>query len=251
VSKERDIAILPVNWTGPSLRVSSSLSFDEVDIGQEVTVMGNSDGARVATRLQGEVTGIGPEEIEVSSKFVPGNSGSPIVLDRLGTVIGVASHMRDLSDKTKWTKDSELADIRRFGFRLDGAPEWEQVRLTDLFRQGEAYNKFEDRTYAFSHIAYMLNEESALMTSYREHQSIGYLFDRIDTNFTWARGTNSSSNQELLRRFIKSMLIEVQSDRRETEELLTISFYKRSFNEIQDIRDYVQRNLLRFEQTRL
>ena len=50
VSRQRDIAIVPIEWEGPTLPLSQSLSFDEVSIGQAVTVMGNADGARVASR---------------------------------------------------------------------------------------------------------------------------------------------------------------------------------------------------------
>jgi S1-C subfamily serine protease len=130
LSQKRDIAILPVVWTGEFLKVSASLSFDDVKIGDAITVMGNSDGVGVATRLHGDIDGIGPDQIEISAKFVPGNSGSPIIHNERATVIGVVSHMRDLSKKTKWTEDSEQPDIRRYGFRLDGEMAWERASLS-------------------------------------------------------------------------------------------------------------------------
>ena len=156
ISRKRDIAIVPIEWEGATLPLSQSLSFDEVGIGQAVTVIGNSDGARVGSRLKGKVTGIGPNELQVSAKFVPGNSGSPIVHDELGKVVAIASHLKDFSVKSKWTEDSEQADIRRFGYRLDGEIEWGQIALDDLYSQSELYHRYEDRTKVMGHVSYML-----------------------------------------------------------------------------------------------
>ncbi len=251
ISERRDIAIVPIEWEGPTLPLSQSLSFDEVGIGQAVTVMGNSDGARVASRLKGKVRGLGPNELEVSAKFVPGNSGSPIMHDALGKVIAIASHLKDFSAKTKWTEDSEKADIRRFGYRLDGAIKWGQVALSDLYEQGELYHRYEDRTKVMSRIAYQLQYEDQLMTGYRSHDSLGYLFEYFDRDFQWQRGTNSSHNQRLLKRFIAGMLTELQTDRQSTQETLEIDFYQRRYLSLEDMRDQAAKDFLRFSDSRL
>jgi hypothetical protein len=251
VSRWRDIAIVPIEWEGARLPLSQSLSFDEVGIGQAVTVVGNSDGARVASRLKGKVTGLGPDEIEVSAKFVPGNSGSPIVHDEIGKVIAVASHLKDFSAKTKWTEDSEKADIRRFGYRLDGEIEWGLVSLEDLYRQAEIFHRYEDRTRAMSRIGYMLQYEDKLLTGYRSHESLGYLFEHFDRDFQWQRGTNSSHNQRMLKRFVMTMLSELQTDRQSTQEALKIDFYQRRFASIDGARDQAVKNFIRFRDIRL
>ena len=251
ISRKRDIAIVPIEWDGPKLPLSQSLSFDEVDIGQAVTVIGNSDGARVGSRLKGEVTGVGPDELQVSAKFVPGNSGSPIVHDELGKVVAIASHLKDFSVKSKWTEDSEQADIRRFGYRLDGEIEWGQLELEDLYQQSELYHQYEDRTQVMWHISYMLQYEDKLMTGYGRHDSLGYLFEHFDRDFQWHRGTNSSHNQRMLKRFITSLLMEIQSDRQSTEDALKVDFYRRRYYSIDDARDEAMRALTRFSDSRL
>ncbi len=251
LSKQRDVAIVPIEWDGPVMEVSPSLSFDEVAIGQAVSVMGNSSGARVATRLEGTIRGIGPDELEVSAKFVPGNSGSPIVHDELGAVIGVASHLRDYSKRSKWTEDSELGDIRRFGFRLDGETEWEQFTLEELHRQSEIFHRFEDRTFALWHISYMLEYRSQLMTQYRSHESLGYLFENIDENFDWDRGTGSGNNRQILMRFLTRMATEVYMDLKETEEALDVSFYKMRFNQVSPARKQVLHSVENFKSVRM
>ena len=251
ISRKRDIAIVPIEWEGATLPLSQSLSFDEVDIGQAITVTGNSDGARVGSRLKGEITGIGPDELQVSAKFVPGNSGSPIVHDALGKVVAIASHLKDFSVKSKWTEDSEQADIRRFGYRLDGEIEWGLIALDDLYRQSDLYHRYEDRTKVMVHISYMLQYEEKLMTGYRGHDSLGYLFENFDRDFQWHRGTNSSHNQRMLKRFVTSLMMEIQSDRQSTLEALQVDFYKRRYYSIDDARDDAARVLTRFRDSAL
>ncbi len=251
VCHTRDIAIVPIEWNGPKFEVSSSLSFDEVRVGQDVVVMGNSNGASVATKLNGKINGIGPEEIEVSAKFVPGNSGSPIIHKKLGTVVGVASYLRDFSEKTKWTKDSQLGDIRRFGYRLDGDIQWQAVELNELFVQAEAYDRFEDRTKAMWEIGHRLQYESKLVTGYRDHESLGHLYDDINSDFNWGRGTSSSHNIQILRRFVRRMNIELHNDIQDTDQLLTVSFYRNLFNELKPMRERIADNFKHFEDARL
>lgn len=237
LSENRDLAIVPVEWSGDYLEVSTSLPSDHVSIGDSITVMGNSDGVGVATRLKGDIDGIGPQEIEVSAKFVPGNSGSPIVHDKLGTVIGVVSHMRDLSDKDKWTKDSELSDIRRFGFRLDGEITWQRLSLEELFRQGELYARYEERTQILARTIYMLKNERTIMTAYSSHDSLGYLFEHLE-DFSWQRGTGSSNNIIKLERFMNNLQSELMTDRKSTENALTVNFFKKRFYDVDGVRDY-------------
>jgi S1-C subfamily serine protease len=251
LSVTRDLAIVPIEWDGPALPVSRSLTSDNVTIGQQVLVMGNTSGARVATRLSGAIRGVGPDEIEISAKFEPGNSGSPIFHEELGTVIGVVSHMRDMRAKSKWTQDSQMADIRRFGFRLDGDIEWQQFTLEELFRQAAQFGRFEERTYIIAHISHMLQVESALVTGYSSHDSLGYLFSPFERNFNWNRGTASANNIRLMKQFIDRLQSELLTDRVSTDRALTINFYKTRFKELETYREQLSSELRRYAATRL
>ncbi len=251
LSQTRDIAIVPIDWTGARFQVSRSLSYDAVAVGQDVVVFGNSDGTGVTTELEGEIRGLGPETIEVSAKFVPGNSGSPIFHEALGVVVGIASYLRDFSQKTKWTEDSELADIRRFGYRLDGEIQWQRITLEELFHQAEAYHRFEDRTQAMWEISYRLEYESKLVTGYRDHESLGYLYDDINSDFNWGRGTASSRNVQILKRFVKRMQIELANDVQNTEEVLTVNFYRELFDGLKPMRKRIAKSFEHFETVRL
>lgn len=243
LSRDRDLAILPLVWTGEYLKISQSLSFDEVVIGDAITVMGNSDGTGVATRLHGAVDGLGPDQIEVSAKFVPGNSGSPIIHNERGTVIGIVSHMRDLSKKNKWTEDSEQADIRRYGFRMDGEIDWERASLSQIFEEGERLEAFDERTELLTRTIYMLKNERTILTGYRKHASLGYLFEPFEDGFNWQRGLASSNNVRKLGRFVNSLRNELASDRSSTLRDLKLSFFKKRFLELDRLRDYYDEQL--------
>ena len=90
------------------------------DIGETITILGNSDGRGVVTEIRGHVLGVGPQELEVDAPFVAGNSGSP-VLNRAGRVVGVASYLRNCRDNADWSKrNTRYNGIRRFALRLSG-----------------------------------------------------------------------------------------------------------------------------------
>ncbi len=90
------------------------------DIGETITILGNSDGRGVVTEIRGHILGVGPLELEVDAPFVAGNSGSP-VLNRAGRVVGVASYLRNCRDNTDWSKkNTRYNGIRRFALRLSG-----------------------------------------------------------------------------------------------------------------------------------
>ena len=70
-----------------------------VRIGDEVMVLGNSGGGGVVTQLKGTIVGIGPDRIEVSAEFIPGNSGSPIIHVKTGKVVGIATYLTKRRDQ--------------------------------------------------------------------------------------------------------------------------------------------------------
>jgi len=90
------------------------------DIGESITILGNSDGRGVVTEIRGRILGVGPQELEVDAQFVVGNSGSP-VLNREGRVVGIASYLRNCRSSTDWSKrNTRYNGVRRFALRLSG-----------------------------------------------------------------------------------------------------------------------------------
>ncbi len=97
---------------------------EKVKIGDAVIVAGNSEGEGVVRELTGKVVGIGPDRIEVDAKFVPGNSGSPILLKATGKVIGVATYMKVSRGIAGLGSPFGLNEVRRFGYRIDTVEKW-------------------------------------------------------------------------------------------------------------------------------
>ncbi len=124
-----------------------------VRIGDEVVVLGNSGGGGVVTNLKGDVRGLGPDRIEVSAEFIPGNSGSPIIHVKSGKVIGIATYLtrryeefaakpQDKNPPSSSSGSSSPAPVkpamvvRRFGYRIDNVARWEPVNWAAFRAEG-------------------------------------------------------------------------------------------------------------------
>ena len=130
-----------------SLEVMTSLDAN-AKIGDAVLVLGNSGGGGVVTSLAGEIVGIGPDRIEVSAEFIPGNSGSPIIHVPTGKVIGIATYLTrryeafasaDAKPGATPAKDAPGAVVvRRFGYRLDSVKKWEPLNWAAFQNEARA-----------------------------------------------------------------------------------------------------------------
>lgn len=116
---DRDIAIIDLlDRDNKFVGLELEANYDNLKIGNGVVVYGNSMGADVHTRLPGKIEGIGPVNLEISSKIVPGNSGSPIISVDSGKVVAVAAFGLQASPDS-FNKDTRFSEIRRFGLRID------------------------------------------------------------------------------------------------------------------------------------
>jgi hypothetical protein len=136
----RDVVRLAVNDAAQPLEVLQNMDAS-ARIGDEVVVLGNSGGGGVVTALSGKLVGIGPDRIEVTAPFIPGNSGSPIVHVPTGKVIGIATYLTkrydEFSGDNARTRKPEVPTVRRFGYRLDGVERWEAVNWTAFHAEAE------------------------------------------------------------------------------------------------------------------
>ncbi len=116
---------LPPDAPMPTLVAATNIE-NVAAIGDEVFVLGNSEGARVIAPLSGTIAGLGPDLIEVTAEFVPGNSGSPIIHAKTGLVLGIATYLT-VRDQQWLSGDSKAPKVRRFGYRLDSVKNWQPV----------------------------------------------------------------------------------------------------------------------------
>lgn len=125
------------------------LNFDTPPIHEEIVIYGNSAGGGVATELEGEIIGVGPADIEITAKMVPGNSGSPI-LNQQAEVIGVATYatlgrkFEKGSAYDKMFKGTRFSKVRRYGIRIPQQG-WISDSMTFYLRQ--TYQLEDMKTY--------------------------------------------------------------------------------------------------------
>lgn len=130
-----------------------SLSTNQPALNDIVYVFGNSDGGGVATVLNGNILGIGPDRIEVSAQFVQGNSGSPIMLSDK-TVIGVATYVSRSEDPNDWIKrGTRFSDTRRYGLRLLNV-EWISLTPKEYFTLSDAIVDLETFCYDLTDVVF-------------------------------------------------------------------------------------------------
>ena len=154
-------------------RVSPHPAFtlsDDPQPDSEITVLGNSLGAGVVTSSKGRIRGIGPQEIEVDSDFVPGNSGGPVI-DTFGRVIGVATYIRRGDDKPNWVKENtRYTQTRRFTVRPSRVDDWREISYADYTRQTRALAltryRFEQCLWTYQMLAEGAGYISTLPTSW-------------------------------------------------------------------------------------
>jgi S1-C subfamily serine protease len=138
------VRLAPSQMPAHPLEVISNFT-ESVHIGDAVVVMGNSGGGGVVTKIDGNIIGIGPDRIEVSAEFIPGNSGSPIIHVKTGQVVGIATYLTktyeefvsDTSGSAPPAPGAKKAPlgtlvVRRFGYRIDNVPGWERVEWKDF-----------------------------------------------------------------------------------------------------------------------
>jgi len=122
ISASRDIVRFQLeNGAKPAdaLGLANSVAAEE-----PVGVFGNSAGGGVFTAIYGKVLGVGPDRIEVSAQFVPGNSGSPVI-NKKKEVVGIATYATKRTAKADWTvKGTRFCDVRRFAFKIDKNIKW-------------------------------------------------------------------------------------------------------------------------------
>jgi len=124
---------------------------ENVKIGDPVLIPGNAEGAGVVRAIEGKVVGIGPNLIEVDAPFVKGNSGSPIIHQPSGKVLGVATYYTERK-VDQANGGGVKTEIRRFGYRLDSVTEWEPVNWQQFYLQSGQIAKIWELSEDYIHL---------------------------------------------------------------------------------------------------
>lgn len=138
VAADRDLVRFPVP-AQPGLSFSPAPRIDD-----KIFALGDSGGRGVVTRLEGTVLGVGPDSIEVSTAFIPGNSGGPIVTEG-NKVVGVSTYMIRTENLPEWIKSgSRFNEARRFAVRVTDDVQWIRLPAAALVQQTKSLDLVEN-----------------------------------------------------------------------------------------------------------
>lgn len=221
VAVGHDLIALTVVEGGTAIPAVASLD-KEAEIGDTVVVLGNAEGAGVVNLLEGKLTGIGPNLVEVDAPFVPGNSGSPIIHVSSGKVIGVATYamMKKIGPRQE--------KIRRFGFRLDSVQQWQSIDWKRFYAEADVMERVKKTTGGFVDLLNDLGRHGRPTHSYDSPAIRGAL-----DSFFMARGMRpgpryaSGGGQSLLTLLHTAS----RNDFADAKTRCTYDFFRRQFEE--------------------
>lgn len=118
--------------------ISEDVDFT-VKEGDRVSIYGNTLGKRIVQKQRGVVEGLGANIIKHTAPTKPGNSGSPIVYEPNGKVIGIDTYAIIYRDGKEQDEN--------YGYRLDTISEWQPIGRWERFREtSKQFSEIKART---------------------------------------------------------------------------------------------------------
>ncbi|MGV3533783.1 MAG: S1 family peptidase [Chthoniobacteraceae bacterium] len=206
----------------------------EARIGDDIVVLGNTEGARVIQPLPGKLVGIGPDRVEVSAEFLPGNSGSPIIHVKTGNVIGIATYLTT-GQFTEFRTDRRET-VRRFGYRLDSVKLWQPIHWQSFQNERLAMDKVEGLTLDFVGLIREMSGKTAANSTLYKNASLSRAVNDLETQ--WARRQISAVDRQ---RAASSLFATIralsQSDVNQARQTFRYSFFQENLKEHAQIRE--------------
>ncbi|MES2570550.1 MAG: trypsin-like peptidase domain-containing protein [Verrucomicrobiota bacterium] len=210
-------------------------------IGDDVVVLGNSEGAHVILPLEGKISGIGPNLVEVTAEFVPGNSGSPIIHKKSGQVIGIATYLvkRDLEWFSEKTADSEKAKkIRRFGYRIDSISQWQPVFWVRFVNENSEVEQIHTLTRDLALLLDDIRDDGRLMPGRHQNKALSRSVQTYLERLGRQTRDRISPQDRLqnAQRFLSDMRSASQNDLRAAKQRISYDYFQRALGEEEQIR---------------
>jgi S1-C subfamily serine protease len=251
VAAGRDIARLALS-EAPNHPLEVIADFNNnVRMGDAVVVLGNSGGGGVVTKIEGNIVGIGPDRIEVSAEFIPGNSGSPIIHVKTGQVIGIATYLTKRYEEfsssnggptppASGSNKSSLGAVvvRRFGYRMDNAAAWEPVE----------WNEFRSEATRMRQISALTGDIFDFMGSLRAKAEPHFATETLRRPATeWlgslqTKHVSDFDRQSSTRGFLNSLRFMVRSDVAAAEPRLRYTYFRDELKEERRVRDLLYKS---------
>ncbi|MDD5348772.1 MAG: serine protease [Chthoniobacteraceae bacterium] len=212
-----------------------------VKIGDAVSVLGNAEGAKVVRPVEGKVVGIGPNLVEVDAPFVPGNSGSPIIHQATGKVLGVATYLikRNVS---KDASECVTVEPRRFGYRLDHVKTWEPIQWPVFYAQAQQVEKIELLSQDFITLFRHCQKTGAVSGDYKSPAILRAVQLFSNQN---VRNLGSSERATLVPKFLGELRFASRADILSFDTVHAYDYFRQKVEEHRLFRDAIYTGLTR------
>lgn len=204
-----------------------------VSIGDDVVVLGNPEGARVIKPLTGKLVGIGPNLVEVTAEFVPGNSGSPILHLKSGKVIGVATYltMREMDGLS----GRSAPKVRRFGFRLDSVKQWQPVAWPAYNEEFATMERIKARTQDLAALQKELTRTGGVNPARHQNPAIRRPLEKFDEAAT-GKSIIPTDRARAVKDLMSALRSATESDMQQANARLRYDFFRKELTEEQQVR---------------
>jgi hypothetical protein len=200
LSKSRDIALIPVETDLPALQIAQEAPKRDEDI----FVVGNPEAEHTIVVLDGSITAMGPERIELGirrGELKKGMSGGPVLSSERGEVLGaVAYKVERLENLDKKFSVEEIKIeggprisrvqaniqmvVRNFAFRLDNLNDLEPITWQQFLLDSGTLHAMGERT---------MNIAVATQAAFRYHGAHGAVAFDLSPDFDGAVGMSYRS----------------------------------------------------------
>jgi hypothetical protein len=196
----------------------------EATIGDDIVVLGNAEGAKVIQPLAGKLVGIGPDRVEVSAEFVPGNSGSPIIHVKTGKVIGIATYL--IQRRYTELTNSNEAKVRRFGFRLDSVKQWQPLNWQAFQQDKTVMDRVESTSQDIMRLIKVLQGDKRISAVSYTNSAISRAVGELDAVF--AAKTSVADRTRALQSFFSTVRAATQADIIQARPTLRYDYFARA-----------------------
>jgi hypothetical protein len=178
--------------------------------------------------------GIGPDRIEVSAEFVPGNSGSPIIHVKSGKVIGIATYL--ITRQFAELADRRESRVRRFGYRLDSVKQWQPVAWANYQAERAEVDRIESMTKDLMRLIGTLRGNARVSASDFSNSAVSRpLRDFIQG--TEKQKLSAADRDRVTQNFLAAIRSTTMSDITLARQRLRYDFFRHSVDEQAEIRE--------------
>ena len=239
VAKGFDVAVFSQSQITNGLEIAPKVE-EVATIGDDVAVLGNSLGAGVVTDLRGKIIGIGPEFVEIDAKFVPGNSGSPVIHLKSGLVIGIAT-LAIYREFTTFGKDSRFNSVeRRFAQRIDALPMLEATTWSNFSAEAFTIERIKKHTDDLIRLGFDIYDDGKVQLDLHQDPTNRLARPVRDYLHDLAKFNSKGDLTDVKARFARTLVFETKVDLLELRPETFTTYHRRILEDELELRKKVR-----------